>query len=87
MTHEEKIKLIQQSVSEVTKGRPRQEMDKIVTGIITGTVDEIYDILLDWTNFKERTKTNQRNGESTSGKSPYLLEQIKTIKVKSKLGG
>ena len=44
------------------KDRSRQEVDDIVTGIITGKEEEIDSTLLDWNKFDKRNKTNQNDG-------------------------
>ena len=44
------------------KDRSRQEVDDIMTGIITGNEEEIDGTLLDWNRFDKRNKTNQNNG-------------------------
>jgi hypothetical protein len=84
MSHEEKIKLVQRNISKVLKDRPRREVDDIVTEIITGNKEDIDGILLDWTKFDERTKTDQDEGTNNEQLRP---ERVKTIKVKSKSGG
>jgi hypothetical protein len=62
MSYKEKIKRVQRNTSKVTRDRPRREVDDIVTGIITGNKEDIDGILLDWTKFNERTKTDQDEG-------------------------
>ena len=61
MTLKEKIKLLQRNISKVLKDRPRQEVDNIITGIISGDEKDICSILLDWTTIDKRTMTSQNN--------------------------
>jgi hypothetical protein len=84
MSLEEKIKLAQRNISKVSKDRPRRDVDDIVTEIILGNEEDIDGILLDWTRFNKRTKTDQDEGTSNKQLRP---EHVKTIKVKSKVGG
>jgi hypothetical protein len=63
-----------------------EKIDNIVTGIITGAGKEVNSILLDWSNFNERIKTNQKKNKLNGEKSPRL-EQVKTIRLKLKSGG
>ena len=84
MTHKEKIKLVQRNISKVLKDGPRREVDDIVTGIISGNKGNIDGILLDWTTFDKRTRTDQNKGTSNEQLCP---ERMKTIKVRFKVGG
>ena len=49
-----------------------------------GNKEDIDGILLHWTTFDERTKTNQNKGKINKQLRP---ERTKTIKVRSKAGG
>ena len=46
MYHKEKIKLVQHNISKMVKGRLRQEVNEIVTGIITDREEDIDGTLL-----------------------------------------
>jgi hypothetical protein len=84
MSYEEKIAFVQRNISKVMKDRPQQEVNDIVTGIITGKDENINGIFLNWTKFNKRTKSDQDKGTKNEQLHP---ERVKTIKVKSKSGG
>ena len=60
------------------KDRPRREVDDIVTGIMLDNKEDINGVLLDWTKFDKRTKTDHDEGTNKSNCTLSAQKQPKS---------